>query len=63
MSDALVKMGYPTVGGGTINHIVLTDVKKGAKVDGARVEHLGGLVNMTVNKNVIPGKEKSIKLK
>lgn len=38
-----------------MNHIVLTDVKKGAKVDGARVEFLGGFVNMTVNKNVIPG--------
>lgn len=53
-------MGFPTVGGGTINHMVLTNVKKGAKVDGARVEHLGNLVNVTLNKNVIPGNQPSL---
>lgn len=55
LSDTLIKFGLPTVGGGTLNHIVLTDVKNGANIDGARVDYMGGFVNMTINKNVIPG--------
>jgi glycine/serine hydroxymethyltransferase len=55
LSNTLIGFGLPTVGGGTLNHIVLTDVKNGADVDGARVEFVGQFVNMTVNKNMIPG--------
>ena len=46
--------GYPIVGHGTSNHMVLVNVKdKG--IDGARVEHFCSKVSISVNKNVIPG--------
>jgi glycine hydroxymethyltransferase len=47
--------GYHLVGGGTDNHLVLVDVKKSRGVDGARVERVLELVNISVNKNTVPG--------
>jgi glycine hydroxymethyltransferase len=51
----LMARGYHLVGGGTDNHLVLVDVKKSRGVDGARVERVLELVNISVNKNTVPG--------
>ncbi|XP_050407740.2 serine hydroxymethyltransferase, mitochondrial [Patella vulgata] len=54
LSDALVKHDYKVVSGGTDNHLVLVDLRsKGT--DGARVERILELCNITVNKNTCAG--------
>lgn len=55
LSESLNKMGYPTVEGSTKNHMALINVKA-QNLDGARVDTLSETVNITLNKNVIPGK-------
>merc|ERR1712070_302421 len=47
--------GYELVSGGTSNHLVLVDLKKSRKIDGARVERVLELANMATNKNTVPG--------
>lgn len=54
-AKALVGRGYHLVGGGTDNHLVLVDVKRSRGVDGARVERVLELANISVNKNTVPG--------
>jgi glycine hydroxymethyltransferase len=51
----LTSRGYHLVGGGTDNHLVLVDVKKSKGIDGARVERVLELINISVNKNTVPG--------
>eukprot|EP00604_Paraphysomonas_vestita_P002283 CAMPEP_0174819428 /NCGR_PEP_ID=MMETSP1107-20130205/2645_1 /TAXON_ID=36770 /ORGANISM="Paraphysomonas vestita, Strain GFlagA" /LENGTH=410 /DNA_ID=CAMNT_0016032881 /DNA_START=198 /DNA_END=1430 /DNA_ORIENTATION=+ len=51
----LQSRGYHLVGGGTDNHLVLVDVKKSRNIDGARVERVLELVNISTNKNTVPG--------
>lgn len=51
----LTSRGYHLVGGGTDNHLVLVDVKKSRGIDGARVERVLELINISVNKNTVPG--------
>ncbi|ESO83561.1 hypothetical protein LOTGIDRAFT_236570 [Lottia gigantea] len=54
MSEALVKHDYKVVSGGTDNHLVLVDLRpKGT--DGARIERILELCNITVNKNTCAG--------
>ncbi|KAJ8306820.1 hypothetical protein KUTeg_014904, partial [Tegillarca granosa] len=54
MSDTLIKHGYKVVSGGTDNHLVLVDLRpKGT--DGARVERILELCDITVNKNTCAG--------
>lgn len=55
VSRTLNKMGFPTIGGETINHMVLTNVKKATGVDGARVEYLGHKVNLNFNRSIVSG--------
>jgi glycine hydroxymethyltransferase len=51
---ALNDMGYTLVSGGTDNHLVLINLHpKG--VNGARVERVMELVNISLNKNTVPG--------
>lgn len=47
-------LGYEIVSGGTDNHLLLVDLKP-KEIDGARVERILELVNVSVNKNTIPG--------
>lgn len=48
-------LGYNLVSGGTDNHLILVDVKSSKGIDGARVERVLELCNISANKNTIPG--------
>ena len=51
--------GYPIVGNGTSNHMAIVNVKaKG--IDGARVDYFCSKVNISINKNVIPGGQNAV---
>lgn len=54
-SLTLQDMGYALVSGGTDNHLVLVNLKKSRGIDGARVERVLELANLTTNKNTVPG--------
>lgn len=59
MADSLLKRGYSLVSGGTDNHLVLVDLRpKG--IDGARVERVCELVNISINKNTCPGDKSAL---
>lgn len=53
------KRGYPIVGHGTSNHMALVNVKEKG-IDGARVEHFCSGLNISLNKNVIPGSQNAV---
>lgn len=53
-SDAMVARGYSLVSGGTDNHMVVVDTKKSKGIDGARVESVFDLINISLNKNTVP---------
>ena len=55
LADEFIKLGYKVISGGTDNHMILLDVKKTKGVTGKEVEDLLQKVNITVNKNSIPG--------
>ena len=48
------------VSGGTDNHLVLVDLKKSRKIDGARVEAVLELANIALNKNTVPGDKSAL---
>ena len=59
LADEFMRLGYKVISGGTDNHMILLDVKSTKGVTGKEVEDLLQKVNITVNKNSIPGdKEK-----
>jgi len=59
LAQRLSQLGYSLVSGGTENHLVLVDLKpKG--VDGARVETILDLCQITLNKNSVPGDRSAI---
>jgi len=55
LAASLTGLGYELVSGGTSNHLVLVDLKKSRGIDGARVERVLELANMSTNKNTVPG--------
>ena len=55
LAGRLTELGYELVSGGTDNHLVLIDVKKSRKIDGARVERILELACVASNKNTVPG--------
>uniref|UniRef100_A0A7S0XKF2 glycine hydroxymethyltransferase n=1 Tax=Erythrolobus madagascarensis TaxID=708628 RepID=A0A7S0XKF2_9RHOD len=54
MADALVKLGYKLVTGGTDNHLVLWDLRP-TGLSGAKMEKLCDMVHITLNKNAVAG--------
>lgn len=48
-------MGYPIVAGGTDNHLMIIDTKAVHGVTGSKVDFLCDLVNVSLNKNTVPG--------
>ncbi|KAB7504584.1 Serine hydroxymethyltransferase, mitochondrial [Armadillidium nasatum] len=59
MAKALLKRGFTLVSGGTDNHLVLVDLRpKG--LNGAHVETVCNAVNITVNKNSVPGDKSAL---
>ena len=55
MCDEFIKLGYKLVSGGSDNHLLLIDVKSSVNISGKEVEKLLEKVNITLNKNTIPG--------
>lgn len=59
MAAALNKLGFSLVSGGTDNHLVLVDLRP-KQLDGARVELVCNMCNITVNKNSVPGDKSAL---
>ena len=60
MEKRLGDLGYSLVSGGTDSHLVLVDLKKSRKIDGARVEAVLELANIALNKNTVPGDKSAL---
>ncbi len=58
LADSLSRSGFDLVSGGTDNHLILVDLRK-ANVTGKDLENKLDEVNITVNKNTIPGDPQS----
>lgn len=58
MAKALINKGYDVVSGGTDNHSILIDLRN-KEISGKKAERLLGLVDITVNKNMVPFDDKS----
>ncbi|CAI2179705.1 2874_t:CDS:2 [Funneliformis geosporum] len=54
LGEALISHGYKLVTGGTDTHLVLLDLRP-VKLTGSKVEKICDMVNITINKNSIPG--------
>jgi len=57
LAKSLIGKGYTLVSNGTDNHLLLLDLRP-QKIDGARVDAFLDTVNITVNKNAVPGDSK-----
>lgn len=57
LADTLQSEGWSLVSGGTDNHLLLMDLR-GDGITGAEAEDALGEVEITVNKNTIPGEER-----
>ncbi len=55
MAEELTKRGYKLVSGGTDNHLILVDIYGSVGVTGKKAESILHSVNITTNKNAIPG--------
>ncbi|MGN0628185.1 MAG: serine hydroxymethyltransferase [Oscillospiraceae bacterium] len=58
LADALKARGLKLVSGGTDNHLMMLDLR-GTEVTGRELEHRLDEVNITANKNMIPGDPQS----
>ena len=58
MSDALKDNGFNLVSGGTDNHLMMLDLRN-TEITGKELEHRLDDVNITANKNMIPGDPQS----
>lgn len=59
LSEVFISLGYKVISNGTDNHLLLIDTKTSVNLTGKEVEDLLSKVNITLNKNSIPGdKEK-----
>ncbi|KAI5288492.1 Serine hydroxymethyltransferase, cytosolic [Ascosphaera acerosa] len=59
VEEEFKQLGYTLVSGGTDSHMVLVDLRPKA-VDGARVEAVLEQINITCNKNSIPGDKSAL---
>src|SRR5574344_1381173 len=55
MANELMRLGYHVVSNGTDNHLILVNVYETTKISGKKAETILGNVNITCNKNTIPG--------
>jgi glycine hydroxymethyltransferase len=58
LAEGLTEAGFDLVSGGTDNHLMLVDLRK-ANITGKEMEKRLDEVNITVNKNTIPGDPQS----
>jgi glycine hydroxymethyltransferase len=59
MAEALLERGFDLVSGGTDNHLVLMDLRKRGELTGKLAEEALGRARITVNKNTVPGEQRS----
>jgi len=59
LAEKLVDLGYSIASGGTENHLVLWDLKPN-KVTGSKFEKMCDAVNITLNKNCVPGDRSAV---
>lgn len=55
LAEELIRLGFKLVSGGTDNHLILVDVYGSVGVTGKKAENILHSVNITCNKNAIPG--------
>ncbi len=55
LADELINRGYKLVSNGTDNHLILVDIYGSVGVTGKKAENILHSVNITCNKNAIPG--------
>ena len=55
LADELTRLGYKLVSGGTDNHLILVDIFGSVGITGKKAEGILHSVNITANKNAIPG--------
>ncbi|ORX88554.1 SHMT-domain-containing protein [Basidiobolus meristosporus CBS 931.73] len=58
-AKGFLSRGFELVSGGTDNHLVLVDLRPRG-VDGSRVERILELVNISANKNTVPGDKSAL---
>eukprot|EP00592_Proboscia_alata_P009695 CAMPEP_0194358454 /NCGR_PEP_ID=MMETSP0174-20130528/5643_1 /TAXON_ID=216777 /ORGANISM="Proboscia alata, Strain PI-D3" /LENGTH=479 /DNA_ID=CAMNT_0039128765 /DNA_START=99 /DNA_END=1538 /DNA_ORIENTATION=+ len=59
LAAKLTTMGYSMATGGTENHLVLWDLKP-QKITGSKYEKICDVVNITLNKNCVPGDRSAV---
>merc|ERR1712166_1499290 len=59
LAAKLTSMGYSMATGGTENHLVLWDLKP-QKITGSKYEKICDVVNITLNKNCVPGDRSAV---
>jgi len=59
LADKLTSLGYSMATGGTDNHLVLWDLKP-QKITGSKFEKICDAVNISLNKNCVPGDRSAV---
>jgi glycine hydroxymethyltransferase len=59
LATALLERGFDLVSGGTDNHLLLMDLRSRGELTGKIAEEALGRAHITVNKNTVPGEQRS----
>ena len=59
LAAALLERGFDLVSGGTDNHLLLLDLRHRGELSGKIAEEALGRAHITVNKNTVPGEQRS----
>ena len=59
LADMLLERGFQLVSGGTDNHLLLVDLRGHGDLSGKVAEEALGRARITVNKNTVPGEQRS----
>lgn len=59
LANKLTSLGYSMASGGTVNHLVLWDLKP-QKLTGSKFEKVCDAVSITLNKNCVPGDKSAV---
>jgi glycine hydroxymethyltransferase len=59
LAETLVGRGFHLVSGGTDNHLLLVDLRNRGELTGKTAEETLGRARITVNKNTVPGEQRS----
>jgi glycine hydroxymethyltransferase len=59
LAGTLIERGFDLVSGGTDNHLLLMDLRSRGELTGKLAEEALGRAHITVNKNTVPGEQRS----